>query len=91
MSLGKLLVVDDDRNLLKIITMRLESLGYEVTAAQDEEEAKRAVTAQAFDLAVIDLQLVHQDGISLMEELHLYQPWPAGHHPHGSRQHRERR
>jgi two-component system response regulator GlrR len=74
MSLGKLLVVDDDRNLLKIITMRLESLDYEVTAAQNEEEAKQAVTAAAFDLAVIDLQLVHQDGISLMEELHLTSP-----------------
>ncbi len=74
MALGKLLVVDDDRNLLKIITMRLESLGYEVTAAQNEEEAKQAVSAEVFDLAVIDLQLVHQDGVSLMEELHLTNP-----------------
>jgi two-component system, NtrC family, response regulator GlrR len=74
MSLGKLLVVDDDRNLLKIIAMRLESLDYKVTAAQNEEEAKQAVTAEAFDLAVIDLQLVNQDGISLMEELHLTCP-----------------
>jgi two-component system response regulator GlrR len=74
MSLGKLLVVDDDRNLLRIITMRLESLNYAVTAAQNEAEAKQAVTAEAFDLAVIDLQLVDQDGISLMEELHLTSP-----------------
>jgi two-component system response regulator GlrR len=74
MSLGKLLVVDDDRNLLKIITMRLESLDYAVTAAQNEEEAKQAVAAEAFDLAVIDLQLVDQDGISLMQELHLTSP-----------------
>jgi two-component system, NtrC family, response regulator GlrR len=74
MALGKLLVVDDDRNLLKIITMRLESLNYEVTAAQNEEEAKRAVATQTFDLAVIDLQLVHQDGISLMEEFHTTNP-----------------
>ena len=74
MPVAKLLVVDDDRNLLKIITTRLESLDYEVTAAQNEEEAKQGVTAQAFDLAVIDLQLVRQDGISLMEELHLTSP-----------------
>lgn len=74
MSLGKLLVVDDDRNLLKIITMRLESLGYEVTAAQDEDAAKQAVAAETFDLAVIDLQLVHQDGVSLMEEFHVTSP-----------------
>lgn len=74
MPQGKLLAVDDDRNLLKIITMRLESLGYEVTAVQNEEEAKQAATAQIFDLAVIDLQLKQQDGISLMEELRLITP-----------------
>ena len=43
MPSGKLLIVDDDRNLLELIKMRLESLDYEVTAAQDEEEAKKAV------------------------------------------------
>ncbi len=74
MSRAKLLVVDDDRNLLEIIRMRLESLEYEVTAIRDEEEARQAVTAQVFDLAVIDLQLANQDGISLMEEIHLINP-----------------
>jgi two-component system, NtrC family, response regulator GlrR len=74
MSRAKLLVVDDDRNLLEIIKMRLESLEYEVTAVRDEEEAKKAVTSQTFDLAVIDLQLMNQDGISLMEEIHLLSP-----------------
>ena len=74
MAQGKLLAVDDDRNLLKIITMRLESLGYTVTAAQNEEEARHAATAQIFDLAVIDLQLKQMDGISLMEELRLITP-----------------
>jgi two-component system response regulator GlrR len=49
-------------------------LDYEVKATQDEEEAKKAVTEQVFDLAVLDLQLLHQDGISLMEELRLKSP-----------------
>ena len=74
MARAKLLVVDDDRNLLEIIRMRLESLEFEVTAIREEEEAKQAVTAQVFDLAVIDLQLANQDGISLMEEIHLMSP-----------------
>ncbi len=74
MPSGKLLIVDDDRNLLELIKMRLESLDYEVRATQDEEEAKKAVMEQVFDLAVIDLQLLHQDGISLMEELRLKSP-----------------
>jgi two-component system response regulator GlrR len=74
MPRAKLLVVDDDRNLLEIIKMRLESLEYEVTAVRDEEEARQAASTQVFDLAVIDLQLIHQDGISLMEEIHLISP-----------------
>jgi two-component system response regulator GlrR len=74
MSRAKLLVVDDDRNLLEIIKMRLESLEYEVVAVRDEEEARQAVTTHVFDLAVIDLQLANQDGITLMEEVHLLNP-----------------
>lgn len=74
MKRKKLLAVDDDQNLLKIITMRLESLGYEVTAAGSGEDARQAVKTQVFDLAVIDLQLGQQDGISLMEDLQLICP-----------------
>jgi two-component system response regulator GlrR len=69
-----LLVVDDDRNLLKIIAMRLESLGYAVTAVHDGAGAREAMAAQAFDLAVIDLQLEHEEGIALMEGLHRLSP-----------------
>ncbi len=71
---GKILIVDDDRNLLELMRMRLESANYEVTPALDEEKAKALAGDNSFDLAVIDLQLVHQDGISLMEELRLARP-----------------
>ncbi len=70
MSLGKILVVDDDRNLLELVKMRLESAGYEVTAILKEEEAVQALKEQIFDLAIVDLQLDNQDGISLMAEFH---------------------
>src|SRR5512140_2374359 len=70
----KILIVDDDRNLLELMRMRLESANYEVTTALDEEQAKALTGDNSFDLAVIDLQLVHQDGISLMEELRLARP-----------------
>jgi two-component system, NtrC family, response regulator GlrR len=71
---GKILIVDDDRNLLELIRMRLESANYEVTTALDEEKAKALTGDNSFDLAVLDLQLVHQDGISLMEELRFARP-----------------
>jgi two-component system response regulator GlrR len=74
MSGRNLLVVDDDRNLLELLRIRLESQGYRVTAAPEGVKAKEALRAAAFDLAIIDLQLPRQDGISLMEELRLSDP-----------------
>jgi two-component system response regulator GlrR len=74
MSLGKLLVVDDDRNLVELIQMRLEKANYEVVTSIHEEEAAEKVKEQVFDLAIVDLQLVNMDGITLMEELHRILP-----------------
>ena len=72
--LGKILVVDDDKNLVDLIQMGLELAGYEAITATDEKEAINKVREQAFDLAVVDLQLVQKDGLSLMEDLHLIIP-----------------
>jgi two-component system, NtrC family, response regulator GlrR len=74
MSLGKILVVDDDLNLLELIKMRLESADYEVTAACVEEKALAAFKSQAFDLCIIDLMLAKRDGLALMEELRSVNP-----------------
>ena len=74
MSLGKLLVVDDDRNLLELMKLRLESSNYEVTTALVEKDAIEASKGQVFDLSIVDLQLAQMDGISLMEQLHLILP-----------------
>ena len=74
MPSAKILVVDDDKNLLELVKMRLESAGYEVTAVLKEEDALEALKGQTFDLSIVDLQLVHQDGISLMEDFHLILP-----------------
>ncbi len=73
-SPGKILVLDDDSNLLEIIKMRLESSDYEVFTVQDEEDALKAVKEQAFDLSIIDLQLKERDGISVMEDVHKITP-----------------
>jgi two-component system, NtrC family, response regulator GlrR len=71
---GKIMVVDDDRNLVALIQMRLEAAGYEVVAAFNELEAVESARGQLIDLAIVDLQLVQKDGIAVMEELHLINP-----------------
>lgn len=70
MALGKILVVDDDKNLVELIQMRLEKAGYDVATALHEDEAIEKAKEQIFDLAIVDLQLINTDGISLMEDLH---------------------
>ena len=74
MSSGNILVVDDDRNLIEVLKVRVESAGYDVTTALTGEEAIEAAKNQMFDLAILDLQLERSDGISLMEKLHLLFP-----------------
>jgi two-component system, NtrC family, response regulator GlrR len=74
MSSGDILVVDDDRNLIEVLKVRIESAGYKVTASGSEDEAIEAAKIRMFDLAILDLQLEQSDGISLMEKLHLLFP-----------------
>ncbi len=74
MSAGKILVVDDDKSVVETIKMRLESVDYEVATALKEADAVEVVKRQPFDLSIIDLQLVRQDGISLMQEFHAINP-----------------
>jgi two-component system, NtrC family, response regulator GlrR len=74
MASGKILVVDDDTNLIELVKMRLESAGYDVIAAVQEDDAIKAVKAQSFDLCLLDLMLSERDGVSLMEEVHAIAP-----------------
>jgi len=74
MGLAKILIVDDDKNLLELVGMVLQSADYEVTTIPDEEKALETARKQVFDLAVVDLRLVRMDGITLMNDLHQINP-----------------
>jgi len=74
MSTGRILVVDDDRNLLELVRTRLEAAKYEVLTAVNGEEAREALNGDSIDLSIVDLKLAGQDGMSLMEELHAINP-----------------
>lgn len=74
MTGGKILVVDDDRNLLELVRSKLDLAKYEVTTAPNPEYAKEALNGDSVDLAIVDLKLAGQDGMTLMEELHAINP-----------------
>jgi CheY-like chemotaxis protein len=65
----RLLVVDNDPEVLKIIKNVLQSLGYEVLALADSREAAERVTRQKFDGAFIDARLPHLDGFALTRHI----------------------
>ena len=61
--MAKILVVDDERVLLKGIKFNLENEGYEVATGSDGEEAVELARAGNFDLIILDLMMPKIDGL----------------------------
>jgi two-component system response regulator GlrR len=72
--MGKILVVDDDINILKVLKMRLEAEGYRVSTAGKAKVALKLANDDVFDFALVDLKLNGTNGIQLMENLHQLNP-----------------
>ena len=65
----RILAVDDDETILKLIKMRLEVAGYEVTTAPSAQGALAFAGEKAFDIALLDYKLTDRNGVALMEDL----------------------
>ncbi len=70
----QILVVDDDRDLLKLLTMRLEAAGYSVAAADSGEMALALVASFKPMLVISDLRMGGMDGLKLFDALHQADP-----------------
>ena len=65
----KILVVDDDRSLLDILTFTFRREGYEVIPAETGENALRFWRIQHPDLIILDLNLPGIDGLSVCRQV----------------------
>ena len=65
----KILVVDDDPDILDAITMILESQGYQVVTARDGVEGLANLKAEKPDLMILDLLMPKMDGWAVCKEL----------------------
>jgi DNA-binding response OmpR family regulator len=65
----KILLVDDDPDILDAITMILESQGYQVVTAQDGVEGLASLRAEKPDLMILDLLMPKMDGFAVCKEL----------------------
>ncbi len=67
MSKPRVLVVDDDRQLLRALRINLSARGYEVAVAPDGATALAAASRQPPDLMIVDLGLPDMDGVRVVE------------------------
>ena len=64
-----LLVVDDDADLLRLLSMRLTANGYRVTAVGNAEAALAQLSIELPRLVISDIRLPDRDGMSLFQEI----------------------
>jgi len=70
----RVLLVDDDADLLQLITMRLGSAGYAVTAVESGEAALASLEVSRPQVVVTDLRMRGMDGLALFDAIHRRAP-----------------
>jgi DNA-binding NtrC family response regulator len=71
---NRLLLVDDDPNILTTLGMRLEAMGYRVLTAADGAEAVQTAEKAEPELVLLDLRLPKMDGLEVLERIKESQP-----------------
>ena len=72
----KVLVVDDEKLIVKGIRFSLEQDGMEVECAYDGEEALRLATEHAYDMILLDLMLPKMDGFEVCQHIREFSDVP---------------
>ena len=73
-SKGKILLVDDDPGLLRLLSIRLRAEDYEVEAVESAHKALAVLHRFRPDLVITDLKMDKMDGIGLLKELQIKSP-----------------
>ena len=71
---GKILLVDDDPGLLRLLSIRLRAEGYDVEAVESAHKALATLHRFSPDLVITDLRMDKMDGIGLLKELQTRAP-----------------
>jgi DNA-binding response OmpR family regulator len=66
---GKILVVDDDPDIIGLVKQTLETEGYEVHTAGEGDEALDILTKVRPDVVILDIMLPKKDGLTLCQEM----------------------
>ena len=65
----KILAVDDERHIVRLVQVNLERQGYIVVTAFDGKEALEKVESEKPDLVVLDVMMPYMDGFEVLQNL----------------------
>ncbi len=69
MNKKRVLVVDDDQDLIKMLKLRLEAEGFEFMSAEDGETMLKVMNTKKPDVVVLDIMLPRVDGYTALREM----------------------
>jgi two-component system alkaline phosphatase synthesis response regulator PhoP/two-component system response regulator VicR len=65
----KILAVDDEKHIVRLVQVNLERAGYQVVTANDGKEALQKVAEENPDLVVLDVMMPYMDGFEVLQNL----------------------
>jgi two-component system response regulator HydG len=74
MTVNKILVVDDDAAHARMLKTLMTDWGYQVFLADDGDVGVEMVSAQAFDMVLLDMKMVKMSGMEALQRIHAYNP-----------------
>jgi len=72
---ARILLVDDEPNILRTFKLCLAGAGYEVVATTEPEQAEQLVQQKVFDICFLDLRIGDSSGLDLLRRLKAHAPW----------------
>jgi two-component system response regulator PilR (NtrC family) len=70
----KILVADDEKSMREFLDIMLKKEGYKVTLASNGEEVTKLIEKDIFDLALVDIRMPRQDGITALKKIKSISP-----------------
>lgn len=65
----KILAVDDEKHIVRLVQANLERVGYTVVTANDGKEALQKVEEENPDLVILDVMMPYMDGFEVLQNL----------------------
>ena len=65
----RVVAMDDDHDILRLLRIKLEKEGFQVITATDGEEGVKAVLGEKTDVMIVDVMMPKKDGYQVLEEV----------------------